>query len=140
MEAVAKRLAEEASSGRQVIVFTHNILFHHMLWAAARRVQVGRHREWMGAYIHGLTGGRLARIGNGKAAPSRRARDPSLLSTPSAKADHDVGGTVRFEPDTPRRFPERLSASRSSSYRYKPQWMSSAGNERFGLIDESQKP
>ena len=47
MQAVAKRLAEEASTGRQVIVFTHNILFHHMLWAAARRVQVGRHREWM---------------------------------------------------------------------------------------------
>ena len=47
MQAVAKRLAEEASTGRQVIVFTHNILFHHMLWTAARRVRVGRHREWM---------------------------------------------------------------------------------------------
>ena len=47
MQAVAKRLAEEASTSRQVIVFTHNILFHHMLWTAARRVRVGRHREWM---------------------------------------------------------------------------------------------
>ena len=47
MEAVAERLAEEASNGRQVIVFTHNILFHHMLWTAARRARVGRHREWM---------------------------------------------------------------------------------------------
>ena len=47
MSAVAERLAEEASSGRQVIVFTHNILFHHMLWTAARRAKVGRHREWM---------------------------------------------------------------------------------------------
>ena len=47
MNAVAERLAEEASNGRQVIVFTHNILFHHMLWAAALRAQVGRHREWM---------------------------------------------------------------------------------------------
>ena len=47
MSAVAERLAEEASNGRQVIVFTHNILFHHMLWTAARRAKVGRHREWM---------------------------------------------------------------------------------------------
>ena len=31
MRAVAKRLAEEASKGRQVIVFTHNIWFHYML-------------------------------------------------------------------------------------------------------------
>ena len=47
MAAVAERLAEEASIGRQVIVFTHNIVFHHLLWTAARRVRVGRHREWM---------------------------------------------------------------------------------------------
>lgn len=47
MQAVAERLAEEAQKGRQVIVFTHNILFHHMLWTEARRAQVGRHREWM---------------------------------------------------------------------------------------------
>ena len=49
MQAVAERLAEEASIGRQVIVFTHNIVFHHLLWTAARRVGVGRHREWMGS-------------------------------------------------------------------------------------------
>ena len=47
MAAVAERLAEEASIGRQVIVFTHNIVFHHLLWTAARRARVGRHREWM---------------------------------------------------------------------------------------------
>lgn len=47
MSAVAERLAEEASNGRQVIVFTHNILFHHMLWTAARRAKVARHCEWM---------------------------------------------------------------------------------------------
>ena len=47
MKAVAERLAEEASIGRQVIVFTHNIVFHHLLWTAARRARVGRHREWM---------------------------------------------------------------------------------------------
>lgn len=47
MQAVAERLAEEAGKGRQVIVFTHNILFHYMLWSEARRAGVGRHREWM---------------------------------------------------------------------------------------------
>ena len=47
MKAVAERLSEETSLGRQVIVFTHNIVFHHMLWTEARRVGVGRHREWM---------------------------------------------------------------------------------------------
>ena len=47
MAAVAERLAEEASIGRQVIVFTHNIVFHHLLWTAARRARVGCHREWM---------------------------------------------------------------------------------------------
>lgn len=47
MQAVAERLAEEAAKGRQVIVFTHNILFHYMLWSEARRASVGRHREWM---------------------------------------------------------------------------------------------
>lgn len=47
MEAVAKRLAEEAAKGRQVIVFTHNIVFHYMLWSEARRAGVGRHGEWM---------------------------------------------------------------------------------------------
>lgn len=56
MEAVAERLAEEASNGRQVIVFTHNILFHHMLWAAARRARVGRHREWMSSVGNDLFG------------------------------------------------------------------------------------
>ena len=47
MQVVAERLAEEAAKGRQVIVFTHNILFHYMLWSEARRAGVGRHREWM---------------------------------------------------------------------------------------------
>lgn len=47
MEAVAKRLAEEAQKGRQVIVFTHNILFHYMMMSEVRGVQVARHTEWM---------------------------------------------------------------------------------------------
>ena len=40
MQAVAERLAREAAEGRQVIVFTHNILFHHMLQTEARRARV----------------------------------------------------------------------------------------------------
>ena len=47
MESVAGRLAQEAASGRQVIVFTHNILFHYMLSSAARRAGVACHEEWM---------------------------------------------------------------------------------------------
>ena len=56
MQAVAERLAEEASRGRQVIVFTHNILFHHMLWTEALRAGVGRHREWMSGTADGRFG------------------------------------------------------------------------------------
>ena len=47
MNLVAERLAEEASNGRQVIVFTHNILFHYMLSSAAHRAGVALHSEWM---------------------------------------------------------------------------------------------
>lgn len=47
MQAVASRLAQEAANGRQVVVFTHNILFHHMVSSEARRFQVACHEEWM---------------------------------------------------------------------------------------------
>ncbi|WP_417812448.1 AAA family ATPase [Thalassospira alkalitolerans] len=47
MEAVAKRLAEEAAGGRQVIIFTHNILFHSMMQSEARKAGVSCHYEWM---------------------------------------------------------------------------------------------
>jgi hypothetical protein len=47
MQVVARRLAEEAAKGRQVIVFTHNILFHYMLSMEARRAGVACHEEWM---------------------------------------------------------------------------------------------
>ena len=47
MDVVARRLAEEAAKGRQVIVFTHNILFHYMLSTEARRARVACHEEWM---------------------------------------------------------------------------------------------
>lgn len=47
MEAVAKRLAKEAKNGRQVIVFTHDIVFHDMLSTEARLHGVACHEEWM---------------------------------------------------------------------------------------------
>lgn len=47
MQAVAERLAGEAAKGRQVIVFTHNIIFHHMLRTEARRARIACHAEWM---------------------------------------------------------------------------------------------
>ncbi|WP_343122735.1 AAA family ATPase [Verrucomicrobium sp. 3C] len=47
MESVAGRLAQEVASGRQVIAFTHSILFHDMLSSAARRAGVACHEEWM---------------------------------------------------------------------------------------------
>ena len=47
MEAVAKRLAEEAAKGRQIIIFTHNILFHYMVVTEARRALIAWHTEWM---------------------------------------------------------------------------------------------
>ncbi|WP_026987046.1 AAA family ATPase [Fodinicurvata fenggangensis] len=47
MEAVARRLAVEAAGGRQVVIFTHNILFHHIVSTEARRIGVACHEEWM---------------------------------------------------------------------------------------------
>ena len=47
MEAVAKRLALEAKKGRQVIIFTHNIVFHYLMVYEAQRAQVAHHTEWM---------------------------------------------------------------------------------------------
>lgn len=47
MEAVAKRLVAEASAGRQVIIFTHNIMFHYMVENEARCADIPCHTEWM---------------------------------------------------------------------------------------------
>ncbi|SEN02588.1 AAA domain-containing protein [Roseovarius tolerans] len=47
IEAVAKRLVAEASAGRQVIIFTHNIMFHYMMENEARRADIPCHTEWM---------------------------------------------------------------------------------------------
>ncbi|MBX3508643.1 MAG: AAA family ATPase [Parvibaculum sp.] len=47
MDAVAKRLVIEASAGRQVIIFTHNIVFHHMVENECRIAGIPFHSEWM---------------------------------------------------------------------------------------------
>ncbi|MCC3306220.1 AAA family ATPase [Sneathiella sp. HT1-7] len=47
MEAVAKRLVAEAKAGRQVVIFTHNIMFHYMIENEARRADIPSHTEWM---------------------------------------------------------------------------------------------
>lgn len=41
IELVAKRLVEEAAKGRQVIIFTHNILFYQEVKSQASNVQIG---------------------------------------------------------------------------------------------------
>jgi energy-coupling factor transporter ATP-binding protein EcfA2 len=50
MEAVAKRLVAEAKAGRQVIIFTHNIMFHYMMENEARRADIPCHAEWMSSH------------------------------------------------------------------------------------------
>jgi len=47
MEAVAKRLVEEAASGRQVIIFTHNLTFHYAVTSEALRAGVPLRTEWI---------------------------------------------------------------------------------------------
>ncbi|MBS8259704.1 hypothetical protein DYI23_05685 [Roseibium polysiphoniae] len=47
MEAVAKRLVAEAKTGRQIVVFTHNIMFYFMMESEARRAETPCHTEWM---------------------------------------------------------------------------------------------
>lgn len=47
MQAVARRLVKHAQDGRQIIVFTHNILFHHMVLSECGDLQVPLHQEWV---------------------------------------------------------------------------------------------
>lgn len=47
VEAVAKRLVDEAATGRQVVIFTHNIMFLYMVENEARRAVLPCHVEWM---------------------------------------------------------------------------------------------
>lgn len=47
MEAVAKRLVAEAKNGRQVVIFTHNLSFHNMVFSETRLEGVAVHHEWI---------------------------------------------------------------------------------------------
>lgn len=85
MQSVARRLAEEAAKGRQVIVFTHNILFHHMLVAEARRVQVACHEEWMSS----LGGSRFGIIDD-----AQKPRQMKNVSTRLSEIDGEYKGLV----------------------------------------------
>ena len=54
IEAVAKRLVQEARTGRQVIIFTHNLFFHYAVCAAARGVPL--RQEWISKHADGRFG------------------------------------------------------------------------------------
>lgn len=54
IEAVAKRLVEEARTGRQVIIFTHNLFFHHAVTSAALGVPL--RQEWIAKHADGRFG------------------------------------------------------------------------------------
>jgi ABC-type phosphate transport system ATPase subunit len=56
MEAVAERLVKEAKSGRQVIIFTHNLFFHHALKGAAQSQKVKVREEWIAKHSDGRFG------------------------------------------------------------------------------------
>lgn len=44
---VANRLIEEAKKGRQVIVFTHDLVFYYELWLAAAEAKLPMMRHWI---------------------------------------------------------------------------------------------
>lgn len=44
---VANRLIEESKKGRQVIVFTHNLVFYYELWIAAAEANLPMARHWI---------------------------------------------------------------------------------------------
>jgi energy-coupling factor transporter ATP-binding protein EcfA2 len=54
IESVAKRLVEEAKTGRQVIIFTHNLVFHHAVRSAARGMPL--REEWIAKHGDGRFG------------------------------------------------------------------------------------
>jgi ABC-type lipoprotein export system ATPase subunit len=56
MEAVAKRLVKEATAGRQVIIFTHNLFFHYAVLEAAQDTKVRVRQEWIAKHGDGRFG------------------------------------------------------------------------------------
>ncbi|MBR1153968.1 AAA family ATPase [Bradyrhizobium sp. JYMT SZCCT0428] len=55
-DAVAKRLVKEAAAGRQVIIFTHNLFFHHAVVEAAQEMKVRVREEWIAKHGDGRFG------------------------------------------------------------------------------------
>jgi hypothetical protein len=55
-EAVAKRLVAEADAGRQVIIFTHNLVFHYAVMAFATEHGVPLRNEWIAKHSDGRFG------------------------------------------------------------------------------------
>ncbi|MHC6157662.1 AAA family ATPase [Bradyrhizobium elkanii] len=55
-DAVAKRLVKEAAAGRQVIIFTHNLFFHHAVTEAAQEMKVPVREEWIAKHGDGRFG------------------------------------------------------------------------------------
>lgn len=47
VERVAQRLVAEARKGRQIIIFTHNLVFFHELWMQASEAQVPTATHWL---------------------------------------------------------------------------------------------
>lgn len=56
IEAVARRLVKEAASGRQVIIFTHNLFFHYVVLEAAQEMKVCVREEWIAKHGDGRFG------------------------------------------------------------------------------------
>ena len=56
MEAVAKRLVKEAKARRQVIIFTHNLFFHHAVFEEAKDMKVPLRQEWIAKHGDGRFG------------------------------------------------------------------------------------
>src|SRR6185312_16244462 len=56
IEAVAKRLVKEAAAGRQVIIFTHNLFFHHAVEECAQEMKVPVREEWIAKHGDGRFG------------------------------------------------------------------------------------
>ncbi|WP_420403506.1 AAA family ATPase [Nisaea sp.] len=103
MEAVAKRLVAEAASGRQVIIFTHNIVFHYMVESEARREGLPLHAEWMlstGSTKFGI-------INESGQPPHQKKTNQRINEIEEAKSRLFKGG---YDPGQPDQFRDGVTA------------------------------
>jgi hypothetical protein len=101
MQAVAQRLAVEAAAGRQVIIFTHNIVFHHMVENEARLAQVACHTEWMS----GIGGTKFGVIDPLQRPPHTKKTKQRIAELTQAK-DHLIKSG--YDPSRPSEFRDPL--------------------------------